>query len=962
MMPERITESLIVVCGILVGGLLFTAGVGAQSISEDILDRFHYREIGPSRPGGRVVSFSVSQQDAYTFFVGAGPGGVWKTENNGQSYTPVFDDEGTSAIGYVAVAPSDDSIVWVGTGESNLRNSTYYGDGAYKSTDGGATWTNMGLRASHHIGTVLIHPTNPDVVYVAAQGYYYSENSERGVYKTTDGGETWVKSLAISVDGRDIGATDMVMDPRDPAVIYATTYDRLRRPWGFRSAGVGSGIYKTTNGGDSWTKLGGGLPTGFLGKIGVAVYAQNPRIVYAIVEDANASGVTATERWDELERGQPSAGKVVGNITYRSDDGGGTWRQVSDGVVGDRGNYYARIFVDPNDSEHVFVMGTRVNESTDGGKTYRKAFRYGGDNHVIWIDPSDSRHMLLGYDYGMAITYDAGANWYHPDELGMAQIYAIGVDMDYPYNVYGGLQDFGSWKGPSTKKGRFPIRFEDWEHVKGGDGFYNLVDPTNSRWLYSTSQFGDLARIDQKTGVRRSISMEGRRNYRFNWNAPLVISPHNPNVLYQGAQKVLRSDFRGNSWEEVSEDLTTNDAARFGGVEVRQYCTITALDESPVKAGVLWAGTDDGNVQVTRDGGETWTLLNDNIPDNPQYWVTRIVASHHDAGTAYLTYTGRHHTDFTPYVYKTTDYGETWASIAGNLPEEAVNVIREDRKNPNLLFVGTDRTVYVTLNGGDDWSELKNNLPTIPVKDLLIHPRENDLVLGTMGRGFWITDISPLQGMTAAVLKKKAHLFAIEPRVQWVMPRQPATSAQNFAGENEPKGAMVNYYLKREIQGGAQIEVYDGSVLINVLDGPGEAGLNSVQWYMTKRSARGEGGRRWRFEEDEGGDDDEEEEEEEEEDEGNYEQEEGGGNDSVAEDDEEDFYDYYDTVDFHLNADDEVDAWGQSQRTRAGGRGPYSREWRYQRVQPGRYTVKLIVGGETLTETADILQDYWYDK
>lgn len=945
----------IIVCTILslTGCLLVPAYVDAQTPGENILGKFHYREIGPTRPGGRVVSFSVSQQDPYTFFVGAGPGGVWKSVNNGQSYTPVFDHEATSAIGDVAVAPSNDSIVWVGTGEANLRNSTYYGDGVYKSTDGGASWSHMGLRETRHIGKVIIHPTNPDIVYVAAQGHYYKENPERGVYKTTDGGATWTKSLGIVVDGRDIGATDMVMDPRDPNVIYATTYDRLRRPWGFRSAGKGSGIYKTTNGGDTWTRLGGGLPTGFLGKIGIAVYAKNPRILYTTIENSNAAGLTEDERWDELVRGQPSDGEVVGNIVYRSDDAGATWRRVSEGVVGDRGNYYARIFIDPTDPDHVFVMGTRVHESTDAGKTYKKAFRYGGDNHVLWIDPEDPRHMLLGYDYGMAITYDAGLNWYHPDELGMAQAYTVGVDMDYPYNVYGGLQDFGSWKGPSTKKGRFPIRFEDWEHMKGGDGFFNLVDPTNSRWLYSTSQFGDLARIDQKRGVRRSISMEGRRDYRFNWNTPLVISPHNPNVLYQGAQKVLRSDFRGNSWEEVSPDLTTNDETKFGGVEVRQYCTITALDESPVKAGVLWAGTDDGNVQVTRDGGENWTLLNENIPDNPGYWVTRIIASHHDAATAYLTYTGRHYADFTPFVYKTTDYGETWKSIAGNLPQEGINVIREDHKNPDLLIVGSDRTVYVTLNGGKDWSEFKNNLPTIPVRDLVIHPRENDLVLGTMGRGFWITDISALQEMTAEVLKKKAYLFDIEPRVQWVMPSQPATSAQNFAGENEPKGAMVNYYLKRAVRSGAQIEVYDGSVLINVLEGPGEAGLNSVQWYMTKRFARSEERRR-RFEDDEGDDGNE--------DEGNYEEPEGGGNDAVEEDDEEDFYDYYDTVDFHLNADDEVDAWGQSQRTRAGGSGPYHREWRYQRVQPGRYTIRLKVGGETLTETADILQDHWYDK
>ena len=937
MMPKLVRAKLNVICCVLAGGVLLAAGVDAQPVSEDILGKFRYREIGPTRPGGRVVSFAVSRQDPYVFFVGAGPGGLWKTVNNGHSYRPVFDHERTSTIGDVAVAPSDSRIVWVGTGEANLRNSTYFGDGVYKSIDGGESWTHMGLSESHHIGRVIIHPTNPDIVYVAAQGHYYTENPDRGVYKTTNGGRTWTKSLKLNVEGRDIGATDMVMDPRNPEVLFATTYDRIRRPWGFRSAGKGSGIYTTTDGGSSWTKLEGGLPSGFLGKIGLAIYPKNPDILYAIVEDANATELTEEERWQELVNGKPTSrenkNKVIGNIVYRTDDGGDSWRQVSEGNVSGRANYYGLIVVDPNDPDHVYAMGNRVSESTDGGKTWKKAFRYGGDNHVLWIDPKDSRHMLLGYDYGMAITYDSGKNWYHPDELPMAQLYAIGVDMAYPYNVYGGMQDFGSWKGPSTKKGRFPIRFEDWEHMKGGDGFYNLVDPTNSRWLYSESQFGELSRIDQKTGVRRGIGIEGRRGYRFNWNTPILISPHNSNVIYQGANKVLRSSFRGEDWEEISPDLTTNDSTKFGGVEVRSYCTITTLDESPLEQGVIWVGTDDGNVQVTRDGGKTWTLLNERIPENPGYWVSRVIASHHDGGGAYVTYTGRHHTDHRPFVYRTTDYGQIWVSIAGNLPQENINVIREDRKNPNLLFVGTDRTVYVTINGGRSWLEFKNNLPTVPINDLVIHPRENDLVVGTFGRGFFITDISPLQELTSTVLSKKVHLFDIEPKVQWVMPSQPATSAQNFAGENEPAGAVVNYYLKEEMPGNARIQIYSGSVLINAMAGPAEAGLNSVQWYMTKRRSKRSAREAKRVSEE-----------------------------YPSMEEEEDFYDYYDTVDFHLDPDDEVNALGQSLHTRVSFSGPFDKEWRYQRVQPGRYTIKLTVGGETLSGHVDILQDHWYDK
>lgn len=912
--------------------LLFLANsVLGQKLSDNIVKHFHYREIGPTRQGGRVVAFAVSEQDPYIFFVGTGPGGLWKTVNNGHSFISIFDHEGTSGIGDVAVAPSDHNIVWVGTGEANLRNSTYYGDGVYRSSDGGRTWTNMGLKDTHHIGRVIIHPTNPDIVYIAAQGHYYSENEERGVYKTTNGGKTWTKSLEVKIEGRSVGATDMVMDPREPNVLYATTYDRHRRPWGFRGAGKGSGIYKTTDRGMSWTKLENGLPTGFLGKIGLGICLRNPDILYAIIEDANAPGVADDERWQQLVAGQP-AEKTVGNIVYRSDDAGKSWRQVSKGNVGSRANYYAQIVVDPNDPDKVYVMGSRVDGSSDGGKTWAKAFRYGGDNHVLWIDPRDSRHMLMGYDYGMAITYDSGKNWYHPDELSMAQIYAIGVDMDYPYNVYGGLQDFGSWKGPSTKKGRFPIRFEDWEHMKGGDGFYNLVDPTNSRWLYSESQFGGLARIDQKTGIRKKIGIEDRRRFRFNWNAPILISPHNSNVIYQGANVVLRSPFRGESWKVISPDLTKNDSTKFGGVEVRSYGTITVLDESPVAQGVIWVGTDDGNVQLTRDGGKSWMLLNDKIPDNPEYWVSRVIASHHAAGTAYLTFTGRHHTDHRPWVFRTSDYGQIWNSIAGNLPNESINVIREDRKNPDLLFVGTDRTAYVTIDAGRNWSELKNNLPTIPISDLVIHPRENDLVVGTFGRGFYIADISPLQELTADVLRSDVHLFDIEPKVQWVMPSQPATSAQNFAGENEPHGVVVNYYLKTKVNNPVRIQVYDNSVMINEITDLSGAGLNSVQWYMTKRRKRTPEeqeryDRRLKFMET-----------------------------------EEDFYDYYDTVDFYLDADDEVNALGQSLHTRVAYSGPFDKDWTYQRVQPGTYTIKLIAGEEERVGRVEILQDYWFDR
>ncbi len=913
--------------------LMLISTAAGQKISDDILDWVHYREIGPTRPGGRVVAFAVSQQDSYVFYVGAGPGGLWKTINNGITFESIFDDEQTSSIGDVAVAPTNYNIVYVGTGEANLRNSTYYGDGVYKSTDGGISWRNIGLKESHHIGRIVVHPSNPNIVYVAAQGHYYTDNPERGVYKTTNGGRTWSKSLEVVESGIYVGATDIVMDPRDPEVLYAAAYQRIRKPWGFSGSGPGSGIYKSTDGGDSWIKLTNGLPSGLIGKIGLSIYLRNPDTVYAIIEDDNSPELSYEERWAEVQAGKPASENVVGNIVYRTDNGGDSWRQVSEGPVGERANYYAQIIVDPNDDNVVYVLASMVHKSTNAGRTWARGIRYAGDNHVLWIDPKNSEHMLIGYDYGFAISYDTGKNWFHIDNVSMAQLYAIGVDMDYPYNVYGGLQDFGSWKGPSTKKGRFPIRFEDWEHVLGGDGFYNQVDPTNSRWLYTESQFGDLSRNDQKTGVRKRIRYRGNQNLRFNWNTPLLISPHNSNVIYQGANILLKSPYRGERWEEVSPDLTKNDASKFGGREVSQYGTLTSIDESPITQGLIWIGSDDGNVQVTQDGGETWTLLNDNIPDNPEYWVSRIIASHHDPAVAYVTYTGRHRTDFRPFVYKTSDYGQTWESMANNLPNESINVIKEDHKNPNLLFVGTDRTVHVSLDGGNYWNELKNDLPTIPVHDLVIHPRENDLVVGTFGRGFYIGDISPLQELSREVMDKSVHLFKIEPKIQWIMPSQTTVSAQNFEGENEPNGAMINYYLKNDIASGVNISVYDGPILINEFEGSGDAGINSVMWGMTKR------GRKKSAEEVADWD---------------YEMKYG---------DEEPYYDYYDTNEFFGEPDDEVGRTGLSLRTRVQGRpGMRGREYVLHRVQPGEYTIVLTVGDTVLKQKSQILQDFWFDK
>ncbi len=816
-----------------------------QNLTSDMLKNLQYRAIGPTRQGGRYVDFAVVEKQPHIFYAATASGGLWKTVNNGITYEPIFDYENVFSIGDVAVSQADPNVVWVGTGEANNSRSCYWGDGVYKSTDAGKTWTHMGLKESHHIGRIVFHPQNPDIVYVAALGHLFSENPERGLYKTTDGGKTWSKVLEVISHGKHIGVVDVVMDPQNPDVLYAASFDKVRKPYTYNLGGPGSGIYKTTDAGRTWNKLGNGLPTGMLGKIGLNIYRQDSNIVYAVIENANKPGMSDEERHRELLNDQSSR-DIYGNQVYRSDDAGQTWRMVSpEGYVVGGGTpyYYQQIRVDPNDPDHVYNLSTRVDHSTDGGKTWEVAFRFGGDNHALWIDPANSDHMLLGHDHGMGVTYDAGENWYHPDNIPLAQLYAIGVDMDYPYNVYGGTQDNGSLKGPSTKRDGGPIQFEDWSRVGGGDGFYNVVDPHDSRWLYNESQFGNISRRDQVTGENVGIR-PGDPELRFNWNSPILISPHDSKVIYFGANKLFRSPNRGDRWEEISPDLTTNDPKKLttgkGGDGNIQYCTITTIDESPLQPGLLWVGTDDGNVQVSKDGGENWTKLNSRIEGNPGYWVSRVTASNHEPGTAYVTYTGYRRDDFRPFIYKTEDFGQVWTSIAANLPDEPINVVKEDRSNPNLLYVGTEFAVYVSIDGGRSWVKMKNNMPTQPVQDLLVHPRENDLVVGTHGRGFFITDITPLQELTPEVLAKDIHLFKIESKIRWIDNEFKVYSSSNYDGESEPVAIAVHYYLKNKVDGDVKIGVYKGSLLIDEIEGSGDPGIHKVYWNMNWRRERTE--------------------------------------------------------------------------------------------------------------------------
>ena len=816
------------------------ADAGAQTLTEDQLKAFTYRSIGPTRQSGRFVDIAVPSQEPYTIYAATGSGGLYKSVNAGTTWESIFDFEAVFSIGDVTVAPSNPDIVWVGTGEANTSRSMYWGDGVYKSTDAGETWTNMGLPESHHIGRILVHPTNPDVVYVAAMGHLYSENPERGLYKTTNGGRTWDKALEVIDRGKHIGIIDAVMDPTNPDVIYAAAYDKVRKPYTFNLGGPGGGIYKTTDGGDSWTKLGGGLPGGMLGRIGIDVYLRDPNIVYANVENANKEEMSDEERYQELLGDQSSRGMIDGEV-YRSDDAGMTWRKVSpddQSIGGGPGYYYAQLRIDPNDDQVVHVLSASSWGTRNGGEEWlRRPLNFGGDDHALWIDPDNSDHIILGYDHGLGITYDGGATWQHTDQLSLAQFYAVGADMSYPYRVAGGIQENGSQMGPSTKPGGGAITLEDWDRVGGGDGMYNVFDQCNNRYLYNESQFGPLSRLDLLTGERESIRYQDPE-LRVNWNAPILVSQHDCATIYHSMSKLLKSTNRGESWEVISPDLTKADPATLttgkGGDGNIQYGTITTMDESSLDANVLWVGTDDGNVQVTRDGGDNWTLVNDAIPNNPEYWVTRVEASNHLPGTAYVSFSGMRRDEFRAYVYKTTDYGETWTSIKGNLPEEPVNVIREDHRNSNLLFLGTDFAVYVSIDGGGSWTKMKVNMPTQPVYDMLIHSRENDLVVATHGRGIYIADISALQEMDLA-MEHDAYFFQPESKPRWYDNDFANSSSQNFAGESEPDGIVAYYYVGEGVAGDVKISVYQGGELINEYEGSSEAGVHSVLWNMTER-------------------------------------------------------------------------------------------------------------------------------
>ena len=835
------------------------AGVGHVSgqVDEALLDGLTFRNIGPANMSGRFVDIAVVESDPYVYYAASATGGVYKTENNGVTFEPVFEKEATHSVGDIAVHQKEPNVVWVGTGERANRQSSSWGDGVYKSTDGGETWTNVGLRDTKHIGRIVLHPDDTDVVYVAAMGHLWGANDERGLYKSTDGGRSWKRTLFID----DVtGIVDVAMDPSDPNILYAAAYQRQRKAYGFHGGGPGSGLYKSTDAGESWSLLENGLPEGDKGRIGIAVYRSNPNIVYVCVEQGLR--YTASTSYEERLAG-----------IYRSEDKGESFTYVSD--WNPRPMYASQILIDPNDDQRIYMQNA-FSWSDDGGKTFtvpRQSIH--SDDRHLWVNPNDSRHLIKASDGALATSYDKGVTWLYAASLPVSQYYRVRVDMAKPFNVYGGLQDNGSWIGPSATYRNEGILNEDWTRIGGGDGFLSEVDPDEPYMVYAESQYLGLTRVDTRSNERRQIRpgntrgwIGSRRNWDVwgtgeeapllgnaispaNWDGPFILSPHNTATIYAGTNELWKSTDKGQTWTSLGnlttglerseltimgQEPTPTTASLDDGIPF--YPTLSAIAESPLRDGLLYVGTDDGNVAVSRDGGESFEQVGDRLPGAPAgAWVNTIETSTHDADTVYVVINHYRDNDYGNYLYVSRDAGTSWASIASDIPHGRVlRAVREDPRNPNVLYVGAEIGLFVSFDAGLHWTELKSNMPTLPFNDLVIHPRDNDLVLGSHGRGVWILDnVNALQELTADVQASDAHVFTIEPTA---MVRYASVKAQPgdlvFRGENPPKGAIIDYFLATEAQ--------EDSIALEVFDEDGErvaelsperdAGVNRVIWNL----------------------------------------------------------------------------------------------------------------------------------
>jgi photosystem II stability/assembly factor-like uncharacterized protein len=828
----------------------------AAQIDAAALGRLQPRNIGPAGMSGRVAAIAAVGADARTVYVGSATGGLWKSTNGGLSFTPLSDSLRTSSIGAVAVFAGNPDIVWLGTGEGNPRNSAGVGYGLYKSLDGGRTWTHLGLEQTEHIHRILLHPTDPDIAYVCAMGTFWGENPERGVFKTTDGGRTWTHVLAVSPK---TSCGDLVMDPINFNKLFAAMWEFRRWPWFMRSGGPSSGLYLTMDGGAQWTRLtdANGLPQGDLGRIGLAIARGNPNVVYALVEATRSELI-------------------------RSDDGGRTWRTVNDTVgIANRPFYYADIRVDPTNENRVYNMYSGLTVSEDAGRTWRSLMGAGGaagggpgagihgDHHALWIEPTRGEIMIDGNDGGVAVSHDKGRTWRFVENLPLAQYYHINVDMETPYNVYGGLQDNGSWRGPSmTWRGGFGggggIRNADWTRVGGGDGFGVLSIPGDgARYGYAMSQGGNLQRFDILTGEAKGIRPSGPEGVplRFNWNAAIAIDPFDGNTVYYGSQFVHKSTDRGESWTTISPDLTTNDPSKqqqdsSGGLTAdvtaaENHTTILSIAPSALDRNVIWVGTDDGNVQVTRDGGRTWTTVGRNIRGvPPTTWVPHVEASRFDPAEAFVVFDDHRRSNWTPYVFKTIDYGRTWTSLATPEVWGFVHVIEQDPVNRDLLFLGTEFGLYVSGNGGRSWTRW-TGFPTAPVTALIVHARDHDLVIGTHGRSAWVLDdVRPLRALAAQTAAPALRLYEPGPAQQFRTASAPGYASTGhglYSAPNRQYGALLTYFVgSGNDSARVQFEVADstGSV-IRRFEGPARTGVNREAWNLRRdgpRLAAGTGG------------------------------------------------------------------------------------------------------------------------
>lgn len=787
--------------------------------------------LGPTNISGRMTDVAVVAPKGkhYTIYAAGASGGVWKTINEGVTWEPVFQHAASTSIGDVTIAPSNSDIIWIGTGEANIFRSSMAGAGIYKSTDAGKTWQHMGLAGTHTIPRIIIHPENPDIVYAASSGHEWTDNKDRGLYKTTDGGKTWSQVFYIN---EKTGVIDLVMDPSNPDTLYAATWQRIRKKWNDprnEPDYTGSGIYKTTNGGKDWQPIVNGLPPAkYRGRIGIDLCQAKPNVLYAFIDNYEIVGQFSEGETDSY--GRPKTGMIKGATVFRSDDGGQNWRQVSSDnnymrqLSATYGWVFGQIRVDPINENKIYVMGLFINVSEDGGKTFRMLEGIHVDQHGLWIDPANTNYLVNVNDGGLAISYDGGKNWRtFTRNFPLVQFFTVAYDMAEPFHAYGSIQDHGSFRAKvDLSKGRNQIPAQEWEEAPGGEGSCHAIDPSDPNIVYSAYFYGTIFRSDLSTKKNVNIvpkAAKGEPPLRGQWLAPFLLSPHNPRILYHGMNLLFRSMNRGESWEKISPDLTYNDKNKLGDI---QYQTIFTISESPLKFGLIYVGTDDGRVHVTRDSGITWAEITKGLPQGK--WVSRLAASAFDLGTVYMTQNGKRDDDFAAYVWKSSDYGKTWTDISSNIPCGPVNVIREDPMNRNILYVGTDLGVYVSIDGGKYWQSLADKLPTTYVHDLAIHPRDSILLAATHGRGMFAMDVSCLQQLTGDVQAKPVHLFDIRPAV---LPEE------DWWGWSGAQDAYFDYYLKEPQEVKLAIKDATGKV-IKELKGTGDVGLNTAVWDLTQ--------------------------------------------------------------------------------------------------------------------------------